>query len=112
MYIQLAIEKAIESEYESFLAKAIVKGDLAGAYIDVILLDPLFWQSLGKALGWEAHQHPHWRLSVLKEYDDLNNAQGILSKRLHPWEAQMVLFISHLSTGADANSFFKSLLEK
>ncbi len=73
--------------------------------------DPLFFQALGKALSWENKQHPHWRLDLRKEYDDLENKEGIESKRIHPWEAQMHNFTDHLIAEKDPELFFQELLK-
>lgn len=82
MTIQQAIEKAKESGY---------KGAFPGneAYAGCIfshLMNPLFWQSLGKAMGWY---------------------KGDLGR--DEWEKQWHYFIDHLAEGKDAESFFKDL---
>jgi hypothetical protein len=56
-----------------------------------ILLDPLFWQALGKALGWET-------------------VSG--SNMNHEWTQQWHSFIGHLIMGKDPELFFKDLLTK
>ena len=64
-----------------------------------ILLDPLFWQALGKAEGWT------------------NNTEIILSyeptvQKMATWHFQMRCFINHLAEGKDIDSFFTQLLIK
>ncbi len=54
MTIQETIEKAIEGGYgsdSSWTKKALLNFH-TGTGIHLTLLDPLFWQSLGKAMGW------------------------------------------------------------
>lgn len=53
-----------------------------------ILLDPLFWQALGKAMGWEFR-----------------------SDHKEPWKKEWHRFIDHLAEGKDVESFFKDLLK-
>lgn len=60
-----------------------------------IFLDPLFWQALGKALGWK--EHP--------KYDG--------TRQISPaYEWYMHRFIDHLIEGKDAESYFEALLTK
>lgn len=107
--MEKAIKLAIEGGYESFLAKAIVKGDLAGAYIDSILLDPLFWQSLGKSLGWgEKACIDHGFSGYFDEYH--NDCGSCMGKVYKGWVYIWHKFILHLAYGKDADSFFKDLL--
>lgn len=54
------------------------------------LLDPLFWQSLGKAMGWET------------QFDEDKGFN-------HQWQYEWHRFIDHLAEGKDAESFFESL---
>jgi hypothetical protein len=54
------------------------------------LLDPLFWQSLGRARGW-------WEAAP-----DRPGAHG-------QWLSVQIDFIRHLADGKDAESFFAAL---
>lgn len=81
-----AIKKAIEGGY----LKAL--NDITGLPSDflnesAVLLDPLFWQALGKAEGWI---YPVGGMNGLREWHK---------------------FIDHLAEGKDAESFFTNLLE-
>ena len=65
-----------------------------------IFLDTLFWQALGKAMGWEKVVETHVTDS---------------GKRLTPvlipsWHYQWLRFIDHLAEGKDADEFFTNLL--
>lgn len=120
--MQQAIQKAIEGGYRNIEDNYEIDGEKLRLYrkkdnattalleYEYLLLDPLFWQALGKSLGWESGQHPHWSFTLLKEYDTHIEHGGISCKRLHPWEAQMHRFIDHLAEGKNINSFFKELL--
>ncbi len=61
------------------------------------LLDPLFWQSLGKSLGWEDEKNCPvcWRKMVI-------TGTG--------WMCHWHRFIDHLASGKDAEEFFNNLL--
>lgn len=60
-----------------------------------IFLDPLFWQSLGKALGWNGCNFGDGR-------------ETFCSWKLS-WKEEWHRFIDHLAEGKDAESFFKTL---
>lgn len=55
-----------------------------------ILISPLFWQALGKAMGWD------------EEYDYENKREA--------WIGYWHRFIDHLASGGDAESFFATLI--
>ena len=57
--------------------------------VNEIFLDPLFWQSLGKAMGWRQDED-QWG----------DRAE---------WVSQWHRFIDHLADGKDAESFFEGL---
>ncbi len=72
--------------------------------MDRAMLDPLFWQSLGKAMGWKksdiACNHSYKRL-----FPD-----GCIIAELHPamdgWEIAWHAFVAHLAEGKGIESFF------
>ncbi len=85
-----AITKAIEGGYEPRGLEVIQCTTLHDEYYDHYFLDPLFWQALGKAMGWEKRN----------------------SSDLFPeWHLQWRNFIDHLASGKDVESFFKELLK-
>ena len=101
-----AIQKAIEGGYNKFPGSKgfklkddiLVKWD-EGQVHNHFLLDPLFWQCLGKALGWNQTK----RIKFHKwndTYDDMSCPE---------WKYHWHRFIDHLAEGKDADSFFKTL---
>jgi hypothetical protein len=96
-----AIQKAIEGGYEfTFIGQFYDPGhpwrnrEIA---INSIFDDPLFWQALGKAMGW-------------REKSEVAND---VTYRFEPaqWQLEWHRFIDHLAEGKDAESFFKELLK-
>ena len=65
--------------------------------VNEIFLEPLFWQSLGKAMGWE-------RMTELDTF-----AASGLRHAQETWLYQWHRFIDHLASGKDAESFFEGL---
>lgn len=55
------------------------------------LLDPSFWQALGKARGWEKWFMPY-------KYG------------MTEWQGNWHRFIDHLAEGGDSETFFKNLV--
>lgn len=68
------------------------EGEGHGTQVAFILLDPTFWQSLGKALGWG--------LTVDENHSGPNEP-------IEYWHN----FIDHLAEGKDPDSFFQALLK-
>ena len=110
MTIQETIEKAINGGWKlppvhPFGEIQFIRSDTRPKssfhlHSDSLFLDPLFWQSLGKAMGWYV------------------KGQGKLGlNRLHPdgryhtdeWLFKWHRFIDHLAEGKDPESFFKQL---
>lgn len=102
-----AIEKALSGGYQ-------IHGDLTIEELDnysplevcvtmkeVLFLDPLFWQALGKAIGWS-----EYAVCIACERDDCDHVDGYKVKWLVTWHR----FIDHLASGGDADSFFNELL--
>lgn len=106
-------------ETSVILKKAV---DLASAHVneldanqwkhwpyDLIFAKPLFWQALGKAMGWK------------EIHDSRCNGDGKYSKTgvkdrcscvpKQQWFYQWHRFIDHLASGGDAESFFTNLLK-
>jgi len=71
--------------------------EIATKYIHTIaLLDPLFWQALGKAEGWEGEMYIEGKgVRNVKDW-------------LHNWH----LFIDHLANSGILDDFFNKLLTK
>lgn len=66
--------------------------------INNYLLDPLFWSSLGKAMGWGVATIDGQELRVGRD------------GYIHVWQCEWHRFIDHLASGGDAESFFNELL--
>ncbi|HVB33734.1 MAG TPA: hypothetical protein VNJ52_05090 [Patescibacteria group bacterium] len=82
MTIEQAIKKAIEGGWKD-------KWDLdpENRHGSDVFLDPSFWQSLGKALGWGENDTAHRNEWISRWHD----------------------FIDHLAEGKSAESFFETL---
>lgn len=119
MTIQQGIEKAIEGGYQELfwdgckecggvgrddnidfvctVCKGTGNGDLLleemSAQWERFTSDPLFWQSLGKAMGWR------------EEYPKA----GVRIGTFIEWKQMWHRFIDHLAEGKDAESFFENL---
>lgn len=111
MTIQQAIEKAIEGgwrpiKYVDYQNKQQVSGlaFIHDIYIrQAAFLDPIFWQSLGKAMGWDETSH--------LESPYCWYYKGIYRRNLWgaEWEYNQHRFIDHLAEGKDAESFFEPI---
>lgn len=116
MTIQQAIEKAVEGGYHRGqigtspiveincdFAITETKGERNHYGLAWVWLDPLFWQSLGKAMGWEETSH--------LEYPYCWYYKGIYRRNLWgtEWEYNQHRFIDHLAENKDAESFFENL---
>lgn len=68
------------------------------------VLSPLFWQALGKSLGWA---------KSVDEDGDINREPSSWQYRFgNPqWLWYQHKFIDHLAEGKDINSFFEELLK-
>jgi len=93
MTINDAIKKANEGGYQGFESPSYVETAHASAF-----LDPAFWQSLGKAMGWEDEREC-----------PLPCCGGICPIDIPMWQSKWHNFIDHLAAGKDAESFFESL---
>ncbi len=71
-----------------------------------ILLDPKFWQALGKAEGWARYTEYGGR-KERKIYEDECVKNGWII-----WEMQMHYFIDHLIEEKPIDEFFEKLLNK
>jgi hypothetical protein len=90
MTIQEAVKKSIEHGYSLRGIGPSGFYELLDRYSSDVFLDPLFWQSLGKALGWRQDED-QWG----------DRAE---------WVSQWHRFIDHLAEGKDAESFFENTL--
>lgn len=88
--INQAIQKAVDGGYKR-------PRYMDGRWVieEQIFLDKNFWQSLGKALGWEDKINPKFSFYRSR------------SVWLHNWH----IFINHLAENKDPEKFFKDLLK-
>lgn len=104
MTIQQAIEKAVEGGYHRGqigtspiveincdFAITETKGERNHYGLAWVWLDPLFWQSLGKAMGWTGKAF----------YED--------GMTLKTWKREWHRFIDKLADGGTAEQFFEEL---
>lgn len=97
-YIEQAIKKAIEGGWVYRLGNEVVERNLRdGVMLVEHFLDPLFWQSLGKAMGWKDE----------KEYD----GGGAHWKIKGQWKREWHRFIDHLAEGKTAEEYFKEIMK-
>ena len=68
-----AIQKAIEGGYKSSRQRPSLVPNWTVEQIDSTLLDPLFWQYLGKAMGWNMWNTdiPQWKFHWHNFIDDM-----------------------------------------
>lgn len=85
-YTNKAIDKACENGYTWTIDVTAEK----------IFLDPLFWKSLGKAMGWEE--------KARKTFEGMKIIQK--NSWLYHWRK----FIEHLASEKSAEDFFRNLL--
>lgn len=93
-YIEQAIRKAVSGGYID-PTPSIHTHHFLGTQ-EVILLDPLFWQSLGKAMGWGGYTDGKRTFTIAK--------MG--------WLDEWHRFIDHLASNGDPETFFKETLTK
>lgn len=97
--MKTAIQKAIEGGWKD--NRTVLKVAFSKLQVDAIaLLDPLFWQALGRSLGWGDKNTSMW---------DIKGT--IFEIEMPEWEHHWHRFIDHLAEGKDAESFFNELLK-
>lgn len=106
--MEQAIQKAIEGGYnlpkgDNYKVEFTPDGATQKWNVSThkTLLDPLFWQCLGKSLEWGG-------LGIVRSC----LCHETKAHELMVWESQMHSFIDHLIAGKDIDSFFTQLLKK
>lgn len=119
--MEKAIKLAIEGGYKwkkssnfRINGQEIIWRNEAGSWIEQLLreqllLDPLFWQALGKSLGWEEHGDEYRLKGYMKMHKD-GSVTSDLRSVWEGWQYAWHRFIDHLAEGKDAESFFTTLL--
>jgi len=77
-----------------------------------IMLDPIFWQSLGKAMGWqECYYQYHYKFN---EPYPFNVKSKSMSHQPHYllWQYYWHSLIDHLADGGTIEEYFKKLWEQ
>lgn len=100
MKVEEAIKKAIEGGYP-FWGKTNARafeGVDTNDHLSDILLDPSFWQSLGKAIGW----------GKTKNFES-RREDSLLDLWPEEWQVYWHIFIDHLAGGKTVEEFFESL---
>ena len=84
-HIESAIREAVEKGGYAAITEEVSDVFAPPVVARLAFLDPLFWQALGKAMGWGG-----------EDWDG-------------GWRKHWHRFIDHLAEGKDAESFFKDL---
>lgn len=111
-----AIKKSIEGGYYFITAHSHLNGIHFNAIqseercLRSIFDDPLFWQCLGKSLGWGKM----FCLICLRKEPELNkcNCKGQVYDVSPTWRYHWHSFIDHLAEGKSPDEFFNSLISK
>ena len=118
-----AIQKAVEGGFEPTIAERECCDDINFYHTQYKLLcDPLFWQCLGKAMGWESYWYGFWDTVVEDERGWRWHPKSIMD-RTHlqtsnlvtikeGWEHHWHRFIDSLASGQSPDDFFKKLLNQ
>ena len=109
MEVEQAIKKAIEGGWKKgfdirFEYRCVLTDEpnSEGAIqYEEIFLDPSFWQSVGKSMGWDAADQQQWANN--------NGRKWFLAVKAPYWLFQMLQFTRHLAEGKTAESFFAEL---
>ena len=84
---------------------------------DHFFLDPLFWQSLGKTLGWldiceGCGNKDTWNIANERIIIcDNSECPKFNQEKLYAWHYHWRKFIDHLAENKDPNLFFEELLK-
>lgn len=112
-----AIKLAIEGGYKGEIMFKYFPPE--GDEIDHFLLDPLFWQALGKSLGWKESRHElftdgsgaYYCRFCGQNFPELKCIIGIECPKAKPYLYYWHHFIDHLAEEKDSELFFKELLK-
>jgi hypothetical protein len=118
MTIEDALKKATEGGYHIYGADGVdthyegansdfsawTRTDNASTFmvaVEETFLDPHFWQTLGKALGWDQ--------TVVTMHTVENGRPTIVPRAGQHWLAQWHRFFDHLAAGKTPEAFFDTL---
>lgn len=117
MTIQQAIQKAIKAGWKPPMNATQFAYHTSPGHMQLIsdyheLLDPLFWQSLGKSMGWETEKINLHLEAVLLSHELLSDDTrgNIETSRIIPvWLYHWHRFIDHLASNGTIESFFEAI---
>jgi hypothetical protein len=98
---EIEVEKGLKYPLYARVWGRSKEGEGHGTQVAFIVLDPSFWQALGKAMGWSGKVD-------MKFINAFGNT--IVFTDLPRWEMHWHKFIHHIAEGKDADSFFQELL--
>lgn len=108
--MQEAIKRATGAGYKNWAIRYTdtdIEPYLYPDFRAVVLFDPLFWQALGKAGGWNDETKD------LSEF--YKDGMGYIldeNGEIPTWQYRWHQLIDHLAEGKDIDSFFNELLKK
>lgn len=117
MTIDQAIQKAVEYGWITDGSCAL-KGTWIARHEQMrAILDPLFWQALGKSMDWEKeeyHENDGIEVMAVGRHECNNKCISRMNYYGFEWKGQVWLFqwhrmIDHLAEGGTIESFFKKL---
>ncbi len=121
--MEKAIKKAIEGGYKDYTETS---GSSCQKYHSDILLDPKFWQALGKAEGWYQYSEEKYQKGEQTEREALIEVEeklGVILKYANDeityspykgegetWQEHWHAFIDHLIAEKPIEDFFTNIL--
>jgi hypothetical protein len=110
---ELAIQKAVEGGYVSgFMHDRMKEVDPLGA-IEVYLLDPKWWQALGKTEGWGSFYDDEGMPRIYSTqgwYPDTKDFSSGQDEMM--WQAYQHRLIDAIQQGRSIDEFFGEILKK
>jgi hypothetical protein len=95
-----AVERAVEGGWVPFSYEEPLSLNLVAQ--KAILLDPAFWQALGRVEGWNLLQYSPWAI---------RDSEGdFVEEKVPEYIVHMHRLIDHLADGGTIEQFFTNLL--
>jgi len=122
MTIQEAIQLAVDGGYHTAHGRYLPASDIGkqvsndDGFLQKCLLDPLFWQALGRGIGWDADLCPTcgggYRISarMVDWCENYCENDGFPTAPRPGWQYHWHRFIDHLASGKSIEDFFANLL--